>query len=77
MTTTNARIFARTQRLTAACTVPLALLALIAVACSNEPRSSNQDVSEGFTSRTQESRVPTGDPDGWWAEFFADEDDTD
>ena len=47
MTTTNARIFARTQRLTAACTVPLALLALIAVACSNEPRSSNQDVS-GF-----------------------------
>ena len=27
--------------------------------------------------QNQESRVPTGDPDGWWAEFFADEDDTD
>ena len=24
----------------------------------------------------QESSIPTGDPDGWWAEFFADEDDS-
>ena len=54
MTTTNARIFARVQRLTAACTVPLALLALIAVACGNEPQSSNRDVREGFTSRTSD-----------------------
>ena len=26
---------------------------------------------------SQDSGVPTGDPDGWWAEFFADEDDRD